>query len=638
MRLSLPFILPVLGFLSLPAHSSSLFPFEKIQLTREHIESLPDDQAKLFAFGGQFDENSAQAQETANAAARCRYTPSDGKWPSTKAWQNLAKQLSAENVLLKPTPQSVVCYPGTAENKAKCQDVTKNWSNSHVQTNDPIEVLSPVFQGLTCTPPTIFNSGNCTQGGYPTYVINTKTVLDIQLGINFARNNGLRLVVKNTGHDFTGKSAGAGALSLWTHGLRDLEFIKNYVDGSGYKGPAIKAGAGVQAFELYKFANEKGVVAVGGEGQTVGIMGGYIQGGGHSPLSSLFGMAADQVLSLEVVTPTGDFVTANATSEPDLFWALRGGGGGTFGVVTSVTIKAFKDMPVTAASWSLSSTTLGKDKFWAAVKAYMDLILSHVDAGTYSYYTLSPVGKDFSFAMQPFFAPNQTAQQVNSLLRPFFSTLTALNIPFSPKITEYKSFYPAWQAEFPLEPQGAVSGAPGSRLFPRSNFASETGRNITFNAIKQMVETGHSILGFHMAPTLARGGNVDNAVNPAWRNAVMHAIALLNWPVPSSPSSILSSWNAFSKQTLQKWRDITPGSGAYLNEADRLEPNWQQSFWGSKYARLLEIKQAVDVKDVFWAANAVGSEGWVVETVDGLPGENGKLCRVNGTVTAVGEV
>jgi FAD/FMN-containing dehydrogenase len=116
-------------------------------------------------------------------------------------------------------------------------------------------------------PPTIYNSGTCTVGGYPAYVIKAKSVLDLQLGINFARNDGLRLIVKNTGHDFSGKSTGYGSLSLWTHGLKDIQFFDNYVDESGYSGPAIKAGAGVQAFELYKAANDHGVVVVAGEGQ-----------------------------------------------------------------------------------------------------------------------------------------------------------------------------------------------------------------------------------------------------------------------------------------------------------------------------------------------------------------------------------
>lgn len=112
--------------------------------------------------------------------------------------------------------------------------------------------------------------------------------------MNFARNLNLRLVVKNTGHDFQGRSSGAGAVSVWTHHLKDLQFFETYTT-SNYSGPAIKGGAGVQGTDLYEFANAHAMVAVGGECKTVGWGGGYIAGGGHSPLSPLYGMAADQV-------------------------------------------------------------------------------------------------------------------------------------------------------------------------------------------------------------------------------------------------------------------------------------------------------------------------------------------------------
>ncbi|KAF2467735.1 FAD-binding domain-containing protein [Lindgomyces ingoldianus] len=613
----------------LPASQArTLFKYERVQLTTEYLQTLPEEDALLFAF-----ENTFEAAAVNKTVYRCRYYPGDGKWPSEKAWTKLSKQLTTPDLLIKATPQAAVCYPGDAQNDAKCQQLTSNWTNSYTHVNDPTEILSPVYQGLTCQPPSIYNSGNCTLGGYPAYVVNVKNVLDIQVAINFARNDGVRLVVKNTGHDFAGKSAGAAALSIWTHGLKDIQFFDSYVDDSGYKGPAFKAGAGVQAFELYKAANDHGVVVVGGEGQTVGIMGGYIQGGGHSPLSSIYGMAADHVLGVEMVTPTGEFVTANSSSNTDLFYAVRGGGGSTFGVVTSVTVKAYPDMPVSAATWNLDSSKIGKDRFWNAVRAWVDRFNDNADAGIYNYFIIAPNGTTVSFIMQPFFAPNKTSAQVTELLKPYFSRMTSLNVPFSPKITSYKGFYPAWQAEFPLESQSDVQTAVGSRLFPRSNFASEVGRNLSFSALKDVVDAGQSIIAFNMAPTLARGGNPDNAVNPAWRTSVLHAITGRRWDLKSSTTDILSVRKALTNGTMQKWRDITPGSGSYLNEADRLEPNWQQSFWGDKYAKLLEIKKNWDKKDVFWAVNAVGSEGWVVESVDGLPNENGRLCKVNGTAT-----
>lgn len=618
------------------AQARVLFHYEEQQLTREYVASLPEEDAVLFAFEGQLDGT----DDVNSTDKRCRYDPTHNKWPSARALTKLRKQLSSEGALFEAVPQASSCY-GTAKNDAQCSAMASNWTNSYTHIDDPTEILSPLYQGLTCQPPSVYNSKSCTLGGSPSYVMKAKTVSDIQSVINFCRNDYLRLVVRNTGHDFAGKSTGLGAFSIWTHGLKDMQYFDNYVDDSGYKGPAIKAGAGVQAFELYKFASSKGVVAIAGEGQvrtissvmnrcannkqTVGIFGGYIQGGGHSPLSSLYGMAADHVLGFEVVTPFGDFVTANSTSNPDLFWALRGGGGGTFGVVTSVTIKVYKDMPVAAASWTLDSSKIGKDKFWTATKAFVDRATDNADAGTYSYWLLVPAGTEFMLIMQPFFAPNKTSAQLNTLLAPYFSKLTSLNIPFAPKISEYKSFYPAWQAEFPLEPQSDVTSVVSSRLLPRSNFASETGRNITFNVMRQTAEAGNTLIAFNMA---TRGTNPDNAVNPAWRNSVYHVIVGTRIDSTASVASINAARTAFTNGTMQKWRDVSPGSGAYLNEADRLEPNWQQSFWGDKYTKLLAIKKEMDPRDNFWAHHAVGSEGWQVESVDGLPNENGKLCKI----------
>ena len=71
---------------------------------------------------------------------------------------------------------------------------------------------------------------------------------------------------------------------------------------------------------------------------------------------------------------------------------------------------------------------------------------------------------------------------------------------------------------------------------------------------------------------------------------------------------------------------MTPGSGTYFNEGDRLEPNWQWSFYGSFYPRLLEIKQHYDPYNVFYAGTAVGSEFFEVRTESGALNENGRLC------------
>ncbi|KAF4986969.1 hypothetical protein F66182_16787, partial [Fusarium sp. NRRL 66182] len=173
---------------------------------------------------------------------------------------------------------------------------------------DPTSIMWPLFQGRTCLPTSYNITGTCTLGGYPSYAVNASNVAQIQLAVNFARNLNLRLVVKNTGHDFNGKSSGAGALSIWTHHLKSLSYIPEYSD-STYSGPAVKMGAGIQAYEVYEFANAYGISVVGGEGKTVGVAGGYFLGGGHSPLGSVYGLAADQVVAMEVVLPNGVFTT-----------------------------------------------------------------------------------------------------------------------------------------------------------------------------------------------------------------------------------------------------------------------------------------------------------------------------------------
>lgn len=107
---------------------------------------------------------------------------------------------------------------------------------------------------------------NCTIGAYPAMSVNVTTVSQIQLAINLARSLNLRLVVKNTGHDYSAKSTGAGALSLWTHNMKDIRFYEDYEEGS-YKGPAFKMGAGVQVFEAYEAAHKQNLVIVGAEGK-----------------------------------------------------------------------------------------------------------------------------------------------------------------------------------------------------------------------------------------------------------------------------------------------------------------------------------------------------------------------------------
>jgi FAD/FMN-containing dehydrogenase len=170
-----------------------------------------------------------------------------------------------------------------------------------------------------------------------------ESATDIAAVVDFAREHGARLVIKGTGHDYLGRSCAPGALLIWTHRMREVTVHDAIVPAGSPAGepgvPAVTVGAGTRWLEAYQALLPRGRYVQGGGCVTVGAAGGFTQGGGFGSLSRQYGTAAGNVLEAEVVTASGQIVTANAHQHPDLFWALRGGGGGTFGVVSKLTMR-----------------------------------------------------------------------------------------------------------------------------------------------------------------------------------------------------------------------------------------------------------------------------------------------------------
>ena len=142
-----------------------------------------------------------------------------------------------------------------------------------------------------------------------------------------AREHNVRVVVKGTGHDDIGRSTAPGALSIWTHHMNKIVYhpdeFKLAGSGKQIAGGAVTVGGGTQMYDIYSATAKHGQTIVGGGGKSVGV-GGYLTGGGHSILSSRYGLAADNVLEMEIVTPSGDIITINEDQNTDLFWAMRG--------------------------------------------------------------------------------------------------------------------------------------------------------------------------------------------------------------------------------------------------------------------------------------------------------------------------
>lgn len=125
--------------------------------------------------------------------AKCKAFPGSDDWPSMSEWRHLNTTLGG--ALLDLEPPAAACYQGPSYDAAKCSFLVNNATSTHYYIDDPIAALTTWPQGNTCLP-TLNPSGKCTRGGYPSYVVNATTVRHIQLAINFARNNNVRLIIK----------------------------------------------------------------------------------------------------------------------------------------------------------------------------------------------------------------------------------------------------------------------------------------------------------------------------------------------------------------------------------------------------------------------------------------------------------
>ncbi|KAK3317040.1 hypothetical protein B0H66DRAFT_535273 [Apodospora peruviana] len=626
---------------SLAGIANGALDFESVQLQDKDVSAFS---AEEFAKGD-------PPPQSSDKLPLCKAWPGNADWPSAVEWRRF--NASLDGALLQPDPPGEVCYQGPDYNAAKCAYLVNNASSNHYYIDDPINVLTQWPEGNTCLPG-LNVVGNCTRGGFPYYVVNATTVKHVQATINFARNNNIRLIIKNTGHDFGGRSVGAGSISIWTHHLNAFKFLPSYKRGN-YYGPAAHFGSGLEQYELFNQMFLNNVTMVGAGFRTIGANGGWFASGGHGNLASLYGLGADQALEIHAVTADGRYVVANEDQNSDLFFAFRGGGPSTYGVVTSVIVKAYP--PITTVQSYLSiacnpppdtnaRATLAPlsnvtnyvndtSRFWDALQIYFKYKQTIVDAHGVDWDYLYPLGNNrtsYSFRVRTTF-PNVTTTQAIALLQPLYTQFAAHGFNFTLNTEEMvPQPYAGTSVTNPatLSSLGLTQTRYRSRLLPRKNWASDTVFNQTFAAIRNSVENGQYTLhglGYGPSNEVAGYPGRTGAVNPAWREAVLHIALVTSQPIGLTAAQARDEESRIQGY-FQAWKDVSPGAGAYMNEGDPGEANWQQSFYGSHYPKLAAIKKKRDPWGVFWATTTPGSEAWEVKSVDGYPhSQNGRLCR-----------
>jgi FAD/FMN-containing dehydrogenase len=255
-------------------------------------------------------------------------------------------------------------------------------------------------------------------------------VSDVQRAIAFARDNKLELAVRSGGHSNAGFSTTEGGLVI---DLREMNAIE--VDT---KTGTLWAEAGATAAQVTAAAVEHGMVVGFGDAGSVGV-GGIVTGGGVGYLSRKHGLTIDSVLAAEVVLANGELVTASAADNPDLFWAIRGGGG-NFGVVLRVRFKLAALPAFTGGMLLLPATVETIAGFMALAEAGpegLGTIANVMPAPPMPFLPADAVGKPVIFAMMAYAGPDDEAA---AALKPFRELATPLADFVKPG--PYTSIYP----------------------------------------------------------------------------------------------------------------------------------------------------------------------------------------------------
>lgn len=353
----------------------------------------------------------------------CRCMPGDACWPTPSEWEQFNRTLGGK--LIGTVPLASVCHvdPFAPYNAQDCERLRSVWGYPATHYSSSSSIMASFFANHSCDP-FLPKEARCILGSYVQYAVNVTDASDVQKTLHFTTARNIRLVIRNTGHDLLGKSTGAGAVGLWMHHLKQIQVVD--YQAPYYEGKAIKVGAGVQAFEVNTAAFQHNLVVVGGNCPSIGQAGGYSQGGGHGQLVSRVGLAADQVLEWEVVTADVSVVVASPTQHADLYWALAGGGGGTYGVVLSMTAKAYPELPTVSGNLTFSDEGAFRERFFAAVEMFISLLPSIGEAGGASIWWLS----NTSFSMTPATIPGGTIELFSSLFRPLWTFLDQSGIAY----------------------------------------------------------------------------------------------------------------------------------------------------------------------------------------------------------------
>ncbi|KAF2024071.1 FAD-binding domain-containing protein [Setomelanomma holmii] len=553
--------------------------------------------------------------------------PGQACWPSISEWSTFNRSINGN---LKLTiPWAAPCYSNSSSEQ--CQLVAKAYGNGNARTSQygAMEFLDWETCGqsrciLDSLDPSESMSGECSLGRLSTYHAEVHEPEDIERTLDFIRQHGIRVSIKNTGHDYFGRSNAANSLAIWTHNMKSMKYHQSFQpQGCKTRYENIgEVGAGVQAQEAWTFFEPHGMLVIVGAVGSVGIAGGFGQGGGHGPLGPKYGLMVDQAVEFEVVTADGKFRIINECSDPDLFWAMRGGGGGNYAVLTSYKFQLHTAVPINVYSFQAHFPNPKGELDITKSQAHRDIVTAlarnqtlFAENGVAGY---NFIHKDGICSLQVLPSSDREAiKTITSQWHSFLSTYPDLIVAEN----KYYSFdtFSAWH-KFTETPAVSRNGPVGlglmeaGRFIPRSLFESSEDIEQLVEAVLNAMQFSLTNRGGGSAQLYATGpvnhpDNSKTASHPEWRNALWEVIMGAAWTSDTPANIRLQIQNTIS-ESVQPFKALTPGGGCYMNEGDWLEENWQQTFFGDKYDRLLAVKRRYDPTGLFNCWKCVGWTGY----------------------------
>lgn len=560
-----------------------------------------------------------------------RRRPSDSDWPPPAAWKRLNEEVDGNLIPVEfPIEACIKEIDGAA-----CKSLIANIKNPYYVGEQPGLTQTLGWVDAWFTKPSV-------------YAVAAKDANHVAAAINFARQNDLRLVVKGGGHSYQGTSNAADSLLIWTRRMHEVTMHKAFVpQGCERKQAAQRAvtcGSGTIWMQAYDAVTTKaGAYVQGGGCTTVGVAG-LAQSGGFGSFSKHYGTCAASLLEAEVVTADGKIRIANACTNPDLFWALKGGGGGTFGVVTKVTLRVH-DLPEYGGGAIFRVKASSDDAFRGLLRYFIGFYRDNLFNDHWG--EQAHIGSDNVLGLS-MVSVGLSTEEARKVWQPFLDWIARSPGVYTVEPGMVLGSMPArhwWDVEwrkaqhqqvFVSDARPAASpnnawwtGDAGQVAWTIYGFESlwlpaslleddsqERLANALFAGSRyEMIEL-HFNKGLGGAPREAVDAARETATNPAVLDAFALAIVADGqggYPGVRGHEPDIEAARESRKQVhrcMNELRAVAPRGGSYVSESNFFEEDWQHSYWGSNYARLASVKKKYDPTGLFFVHNGVGSEEW----------------------------